>query len=560
MVYTKHFAIHTIDRLRNSKDYIENATKTLVEESNVKSHLDNIFPYMMNDEKTFTKQLVSGYMIHNVYEASEEFIATKQLAAKENGENYIFNSKTKRLEFSLKSLERAKNGKQAVLAYHLIQSFSPEDGLSPEEVHELGRQTVLELTGGEYEFVIATHVDKAHLHNHIVFNSTNAMTGKQFEWQLPRLKNGKVKDMTYEAFQKISDRIASKAGAKIIEVSPKNSHAKYTKWQTENIFKSRIKSRLDFLLEHSLDLDDFKTKAKALNLAVDFSGKWATYRLLDDVQVRNTRGRSLVKSDPERYNLERIESHLKKNTGTFSVEDVVNQYEEKIETVKNDFDYQVTIEPWQIDHVTAKGLYINVDFGLSHHGVIFIGAYKTDLLEDGNTNLYFKTNDYFYFMDTAGAANNRFMMGSTLMRQLSLYNGTNPVAKEKGISTIDELTEAINFLASHGVTEGSEQLVRLEKRLFEAVQEAEERLKVLDQKLRDLNDSAKELIVGNSSGNQDELLKQIRSQINFVKLSRGLLKDKVEKTVEASNRYQGILYVADEQRKKYNSQLPLYFK
>ncbi|EQC58250.1 hypothetical protein LLT6_09700 [Lactococcus cremoris subsp. cremoris TIFN6] len=52
---------------------------------------------------------------------------------------------------------------------------------------------------------------------------------------MPRLKNGKTKDMTYEAFQKISDRIASKAGAKIIEFSPKNSHAKYTKWQTENI-------------------------------------------------------------------------------------------------------------------------------------------------------------------------------------------------------------------------------------------------------------------------------------------------------------------------------------
>ncbi|CAM3130643.1 relaxase/mobilization nuclease domain-containing protein [Lactococcus hircilactis] len=542
MVYTKHFAIHTIDRLRNSKDYIENAAKTLVEKSEVTGHLENIFPYMMNDEKTFAKQLVSGYMIHNVYEASEEFIATKQLAAKENGEHFVFNPKTKRLEFSLKSLERARNGKQAVLAYHLIQSFSPEDGLSPEEVHELGRKTVMELTGGEYEFVIATHVDKAHLHNHIVFNSTNALTGKQFEWQLPRLRNGKVKDMTYEAFQKISDRIASKAGAKIIETSPKNSHAKYTKWQTENIFKSRIKSRLDFLLEHSLSLDDFKTKAKALNLAVDFSGKWATYRLLDDVQVRNTRGRNLVKSDPERYNLDQVEAHLKKNTGTFSVEDVVNQYEEKIETVKNDFDYQVTIEPWQIDHVTTKGLYINVDFGIAQHGVIFIGAYKTDLLEDGNTNLYLKTNDYFYFMDTAGADNNRYMMGPTLMRQLSLYNGTIPIAKEKVISTINELTEAINFLASHGVTEGGNQLVRLEQQLLEAVQEAKERLKELDQKIRDLNNSAKELIVRNDDGVLEEALEQIRNQINSVKVSHDLLKQKYEDTIGEINKYQQIIH------------------
>ncbi len=368
------------------------------------------------------------------------------------------------------------------------------------------------------------------------------MTGKQFEWQLPCLKNGKVKDMTYEAFQKISDRIASKAGAKIIEVSPKSSHAKYTKWQTENIFKSRIKSRLDFLLEHSLDMDDFKTKAKALNLSVDFSGKWATYRLLDDVQVRNTRGRNLVKSDPERYNLDRIEAHLKKNTGTFSVADVVNQYEEKIETVKNDFDYQVTIEPWQIDHVTSKGLYINVDFGLSQHGVIFIGAYKTDLLENGNYNLYLKTTDYFYFMDTASAANNRFMMGPTLMRQLSLYNGTIPIAKEKVISTINELTEAINFLASHGVTQGGEQLVRLEQQLLEAVQEAKERLKELDQKIRDLNDSAKKLMVSNGDGVQGESLEQILNQINSVKVSHDLLKQKYEDTVGEINKYQEIIH------------------
>ena len=340
-------------------------------------------------------------------------------------------------------------------------------------------------------------------------------------------------------FSKISDRIASKAGAKIIEVSPKNSHAKYTKWQTE-IFLSHGLNPV-WIFWSILDRR-FQTKAKALNLAVDFSGKWATYRLLDDVQVRNTRGRNLVKSDPERYNLERIEAHLKKNTGTFSVEDVVNQYEEKIETIKNDFDYQVTIEPWQIDHVTAKGLYINVDFGLSQHGVIFIGAYKTDLLEDGNYNLYLKINDYFYFMDTAGAANNRFMMGPTLMRQLSLYNGTVPIAKEKVISTIDELTEAINFLASHEVTEGGEQLVRLEQQLLEAVQEAKERLKALDQKIRDLNDSAKELIVSKEDGGQGKSLEQIRNQINSVKVSRDLLKQKYEVTVGEINKYQQIIH------------------
>ncbi|WP_153058981.1 relaxase/mobilization nuclease domain-containing protein, partial [Streptococcus suis] len=70
-----------------------------------------------------------------------------------------------------------------VLAHHIIQSFSPEDDLTPQEIHEIGRKTVLELTGGQHEFVIATHIDKNHIHNHIIFNNTNSVTLKKFRWQ-----------------------------------------------------------------------------------------------------------------------------------------------------------------------------------------------------------------------------------------------------------------------------------------------------------------------------------------------------------------------------------------
>ncbi|WP_416244332.1 relaxase/mobilization nuclease domain-containing protein, partial [Enterococcus faecalis] len=141
------------------------------------------------------------------------------------------------------------------------QSFSPEDDLTPEKTHEIGYNTVMELTGGEYEFVIATHVDKEHLHNHIIFSSTNLKTGKAFRWQKG----------TKRVFEQISDKIAAKEGAKIIEKSPKNSHKKYTMWETESLYKEKIKSRLDFLLEQSSSINDFLEKAEALNLSVDFS-------------------------------------------------------------------------------------------------------------------------------------------------------------------------------------------------------------------------------------------------------------------------------------------------
>ncbi|EOJ55318.1 relaxase/mobilization nuclease domain-containing protein [Enterococcus faecalis] len=178
-------------------------------------------------------------------------------------------------------------------------------------------------------------------------------------------------------------------------------------WQTENIFKSKIKSRLDFLLDHSSSIDDFKIKAEALDLQVDFSGKWAKYCLLDEPQIKNTRSRSLSKKNPEKYNLDQIEARLKENKYEFTVDEVVERYEEKAETIKNDFDYQLIVESWQISHKTPKGYYLNVDFGAENHGRIFIGAYKVDELEDGSYSLFVKKNDYFYFMNEKDGLRNR---------------------------------------------------------------------------------------------------------------------------------------------------------
>ena len=101
-----------------------------------------------------------------------------------------------------------------------------------------------------------------------------------------------------KVYQTISDKHAATAGAKIIVPNPRNTPAKYTKWQVDQLFKKKIKARLDFLLSHSHSIEDFLNKAKVLKLEVDFSGKYATYRLLDHSQLKNTRDRSLSKQDP----------------------------------------------------------------------------------------------------------------------------------------------------------------------------------------------------------------------------------------------------------------------
>lgn len=533
MVYTKHFVIHTFDKLNNACSYIENAEKTIVKNEDTASHLENLFHYISDDNKTMQKQLVSGHGIINPLNAYEEFKLTKIQHAFMNKKGFTFNTTTHKLiPPSLKELER----KNAVLAHHLIQSFSPEDNLSPEKIHEIGYKTIMELTGGEYEFVIATHVDREHIHNHILFNSTNLKTGKAFRWQKG----------TKKVYEKISDKISSEYGAKIIDKSPKNTHKKYTMWQTESLYKYKIKSRLDFLLSHSSSINDFMEKANALNLSVDFSKKWATYKLLDEPQIKNTRGRSLSKKNQTQYNYDAIVERLKENTEVYSIDDVITQYKEKTAKKENDFDYQLTIDEWQISHKTDKGYYLNVDFGFGNRGKLFLGAYKVDPLENGQYNIYVKRNDFFYFMADKKVERNRYMTGETLIKQLRLYNGMTPLKKEPIMRTIDELVDAINFLSIHEI-DSTNQLRMLEKKLEIAFFEAEQTLEQLDSKIIELNNISKLLLNKETIQNNDEIQKQlhqiltdatlteftfedVKGEIESITTSQSLLESKLEKT------------------------------
>lgn len=517
MVYTKHFEIHSFDRLKKAEQYISNADKTIIDYREESAHLDNLFQYVASDDKTMMKQLVSTHGVVDANSAYEEFKYTKLKAEYQRGTNYKFNPKTKRLEPpSLTDIEK----KNPVLARHLIQSFSPEDNLTPEQVHEIGRKTILEFTGGQYEFVIATHTDKDHIHNHIILNTTNLETGKALPWKV--LANGKGsnkgKNISMLNFEKISDKVASEYGAKLIEKSPKNSHQKYTKWETESIYKLKIKSRLDYLIEHSSSIDDFMLKAEALNLSVNFSGKWATYRLLDEPQIKNTRGRNLVKGDPTRYNKESIEEKLKENSGIFSIEDVLENYHEKTSRVEQDFDYQITVEDWQVSHSTEKGYYLNVDVGYNEPGKLFIGSYKVDRLEDGQLNLFIKEKDFFYLMNDKHSEFNRYITGASLVRQLQRYNGQVPLKKEPVMTQLKELVYAINFLAEHDVQDGR-QLRNLENQFDQALTEANDTLEKLSEKMMTLHQISKLLIESEVTQQPQEVQRKLSSLLPHATLN-----------------------------------------
>lgn len=545
MVYTKHFTVHGFDSLNKCDQYIQNADKTLYDSESNMNHLDHLFRYIASDNKTMMKQLVSSHGLVDVGTAYEEFKFTKLSHAIRRGSHLKFNEETGRFDTpTLTDLEK----NNAVLAHHLIQSFSPDDNLTPEQIHEIGRKTMLEFTGGEYEFVIATHTDRQHIHNHIIVNSTNMLDGKSMPWKIPVMKNGMQRDKTKEEFEKVSDKVASKYGAKIIEKSPRNTHQKYTKWQTESLFKTRIKSRLDFLIQHSSSVPDFLEKAEALHLQVDFSKKWATYRLMDEPQIKNTRGRNLDKGDPEKYNLHQIELAVTQNEGTFTIEEVVAGYQETINRSENDFDFQLVVENWQISHSTEKGYYLNVDFGYGERGQVFIGGHKVDKLEEGNLNLFVKQGEYFYLMSEKDASYNRYITGASLIRQLRRYNGQVPLRKEPIMSSIQEVVEAINFLAEHDVTDGR-QINLLEDKLEKAFIEARETMDQLDEKLIELHQVSKLLIEVETTEEEEEIQTKLShllpgvdvselkhdeliEEIETIGLSRKLLSDKLDETIK----------------------------
>lgn len=520
MVVTKVLQIKKTDSLKRAVKYILDDAKTL--ETDLSK--DSPFPLVVKDGQVY-HQLISGHLVSNLGQADIEMCLTKKLADQRLG---------RRENSDLKS------GK-GVLAHHIIQSFSPEDNLSLEEIHEIGRQTVLELTGGYHEFVMATHVDKGHVHNHIIFSSTDTVTLKKFRWQ----------KFTKRKLELISDRLSDLKGAKIIDKkSELFNHTKYEAYQKVTSFKREIKSRCDFLLKHATSLEDFKEKAKALNLSVDFPGKHVTYRLLDSEQERNTKDSGLSKRGG--YSLAAIEKRTKKNKVGYPLETIKSEYDKLLKAKENDFEMRLTIEPWQVKSETLTGIYLEVDYGLSNKGLIKIPRRQFDELEDGKFDIFIKKSDYFYFMNTDKSENNKYMKGNILMKQLAYNNGQVVLNKHKNISKLDQLIKEFEFLSLHDISEG-EQFEALSNTFKEQYESTLTTLDTLDNKISDLNKLSSALLAFEEGGDSSLILLedyhieptigmqgQIEKQILEASVERQVLQDKIDSIASDYKMYEKV--------------------
>ena len=492
MVVTKVLQIKTSRNLKRAIDYItrDNATLKLDTE-----HLEGDENYsfeIVNGQ--VMKRLVSGHDLTDISDPKtiyEDFVLLKQSV------DVLYNNET---------LSDLKNDKR-VLAHHIIQSFSPEDGLTPEQVNEIGRKTALELTGGDYQFVVATHMDKGHLHNHIIFNTTNEVTLKKFRWQKG----------TKKSLEHISDKYAELYGAKVLEPRLRNSHTEYAAWRRKNNYRFEIKERLNFLLKHSLDMNDFLQKAKALNLQIDTSGKYVKYMLMDQPQERFVRDRTLSKKG--KFSLEKIKEQIATNEVVYDLNVIKEKYDEEQESKQDDFELQVTIEPWQVQQLTSQSIYVPITFGLDRKGTVSIPARMLDQNEDGTFTAFVKKNDFFYFLNADHSEQNRFINGTTLIKQLSAQNGEMILTKNKNITNLDRLVDEFNFLAINKVT-NSKQFEELQTQFLEQLEETDKTLDVLDEKMVYLNK-----LMGALSDYQNNI---VPSEVTLELLEKG----KIDKTTK----------------------------
>lgn len=246
----------------------------------IKSTLSNAILYIENSSKTDGQLLVSGYNVEP-QTAALDFEITAMMAHK---------------------MRHISCKKTSNLAYHLIQSFSPTEKITPREAHDLGRKLALEFTEGKYEFVIATHIDKGHIHNHIIINAVSFYDYKKLRT---------VPYRTAQQIRSISDRLCMESQLSIIKDPQQLGQLYPTYIQKKRTTSNRteVRKKLNFCLERASNYAQFLQMARELGISVCQRGKHITYLL--EGAGRAIRDTSLADTDKFTYTglMERLEDN-----------------------------------------------------------------------------------------------------------------------------------------------------------------------------------------------------------------------------------------------------------
>lgn len=338
MVVTKHFATHG------------------------KKYRRRLIKYILNPDKTDNLKLVSDFGMSNYldFPSYEEMVEMYNVNFTNNDKLYESRN------------DRQEKHQQNIHAHHLIQSFSPEDNLTPEEINRIGYETMMELTGGRFRFIVATHTDNDHVHNHILINAIDRNSDKKLIWNYALERNLRM----------ISDRISKVAGAKIIE--KRFSYRDYQKYR-QSSHKFELKQRLYFLVQHSKSFDDFLEKAVQLHVHIDFSQKHSRFMMTDRAMTKPIRGRQLSKRDL--YDEEFFRTHFAKQEIESRLEFLLNRVNslEELLTKAKELNLTIDLKQKNVIFILEEN---GKQFSLSHKKISDKKLYDVNFFQD-----YFKNKE-----------------------------------------------------------------------------------------------------------------------------------------------------------------------
>ena len=225
--------------------------------------------YILNPEKTDEKLLVSSYGCASET-AAREFEWTRRIA-EQKGMNPV-----------------------RIIARHVIQSFEIGE-VTPELAHEIGKQFADEILGGKYEYVLTTHIDKDHVHNHLIFNAVDFVDYHAY----------KSYKRIYYDMREVSDRLCKENGLSVIPPSQNKgmSYKEYTEAKRGTSWKQKLKQTIDRLVITAKDYDDFLRLMQEAGYEIK-TGKYISFRA--EGQDRFTRSKTIG----ENYTEERIKERI----------------------------------------------------------------------------------------------------------------------------------------------------------------------------------------------------------------------------------------------------------
>ena len=235
----------------------------------IRGTLSKAIAYILNPEKTDEKLLVSSYGCASET-AAREFEWTRKIA-EQKGMNPV-----------------------RIIARHVIQSFEIGE-VTPELAHEIGKQFADEILGGKYEYVLTTHIDKNHVHNHLIFNAVDFVDYHAY----------KSYKRIYYDMREVSDRLCKENGLSVIPPSQNKGmgYKEYTEAKRGTSWKQKLKQTIDRLVITAKDYDDFLRLMQEAGYEIK-TGKYISFRA--EGQERFTRSKTIG----ENYTEERIKERI----------------------------------------------------------------------------------------------------------------------------------------------------------------------------------------------------------------------------------------------------------